>query len=414
MTGGATFYLKPGSSASSSYSALTVYGNETNARSFNVNNGGSVAIAGSNVGSFNLNGGGGISIGGSNGGTINTSNGGAITIGGGNTGNLSASGSSVFVGGGNNANININGTGSASVIGANSGTISVGSGSIYAGSNSGNVSVNGNGSISLNGSNTNQLTLNGSGTVKIAGDTGNININGGSINYTGNKTGNVNANGGAQTTKVSDAGVTTPTAPTTTLPSFTSTFVAPLTALSSQLDSLTANSQVKVSGNSITFDAAPDASHEAVFDIDSSIFTANSTVSFSLNGATTVIINVNVDSCVSTVCAFSFANSINFINPTGYADKVLWNFVNATGITFSNEFGGTVLAVNAAVSNNNPIDGTLVAASYNGNGEIHEYAFTGTLPSSTPVAAPEPGSLALMATGFLGLGIARRKWRSRR
>jgi choice-of-anchor A domain-containing protein len=410
MNGGATFYIKPGPSAASSYSALTVYGNETSGSTFNVNNGGSVTIAGSSRGSFNLNSGGSISIGGGNSGGIQTSNRGAITIGGANSGTLNATSSSVFVGGSNNANVTVNGTGSASVVGANTGVISVGDGSnVYAGSNGGNITVNGNGNIYLNGNNTNQLTVNGTSKVSIAGDTGNININGGSVSYSGSRTGNQNLNGRSQLNQVSNAGVTTPTAPSTTLPGFASNFQAPLSALSSQLNSLTPNSQVKVSGTSIIFDATPSSSATAVFDIKSSLFAPNSTVRFSLNGASTVVVNVNVDGCVTTVCAFTFANSINFQNPTSYAGNVLWNFVNATGITFSNEFGGTVLAVNATVTNSNPIDGTLVANSYNGNGEIHNYGFTGTLPS--PVNAPEPGGLALIGTGFIGLGLAR--WQRR-
>ena len=56
------------------------------------------------------------------------------------------------------------------------------------------------------------------------------------------------------------------------------------------------------------------------------------------------------------------------------------------------------MAPYATVTNNSPIDGTLVAASYSGNGELHDYPFRGT-----PVRAPEPGGLAILGVALAGL-----------
>ena len=90
-------------------------------------------------------------------------------------------------------------------------------------------------------------------------------------------------------------------------------------------------------------------------------------MTINLGGAKSVIINVNVDSCIVQATAHTRSpNSVNFNNPTGYAAHVLWNFVNASSLTFGGEFGGSVLAPLAAVTNNSPIDGTLVAASFAG------------------------------------------------
>jgi hypothetical protein len=134
----------------------------------------------------------------------------------------------------------------------------------------------------------------------------------------------LNLNGGATATKVSSLNLT---APANTLGSFATTFLNPLTALSTQLSGVAANSTATASLGAITFNAAPNSSGVAIFGINTSLFAPNSTVTINLDGATSVIVNVNVDSCVSNNCAFSLPDSVNFGNPTGYAATVLWNFI---------------------------------------------------------------------------------------
>jgi hypothetical protein len=87
------------------------------------------------------------------------------------------------------------------------------------------------------------------------------------------------------------------------------------------------------------------------------------------------------------------------------ANKVIWNFYDATGtVALNTQIGGTVLAVEGKVTNNNQIDGALVANAWTGSGELHEYAFTGTLPSTS---VPEPDSMALLEAGIFGLVMLR-------
>jgi choice-of-anchor A domain-containing protein len=375
LTGGATFDLKPGSAAASSFASLTVYGNATYGGNANVVNGSGVTVAGSNNVNFNLN------------------SGGTAYIGGANTGNLSFSG--------NND--------TAVVGGPNTGTIQLPSGSVYVGGNSGTISTSGNSTIAINGNNSGNLNLNGSSTVSLAGsNSGTISLSGGSVTYTGSR-GNMNLNGGSTATHVGSLSLTQPAS---TASSFATLFQTPLTQLSAQLDKLTPNSATSGTSGAIAFNASPDKTGTAVFDINASLFAPNSTITLNLNSATTVIINVMVGSCVSTSCPISLPNSLNFADPTGYAENVLWNFVNATEITFGTEFGGSVLAPLAAVTNSSPIDGTLVAQSFSGQGEVHEYPFAGTIPGTT-TNAPEPASLTLAATGIAALGAVRRR-RTRR
>jgi choice-of-anchor A domain-containing protein len=366
-----------GGLAASSYGALSVYGNVyAGGATLNIDNGG-VTIAGTNNASLGLN------------------NGGAAYIGGANTGNVSVSGS-----------------GSIGIIGTNTGTLSVSSGSVYVGgagagggsANSGSVTVNGGTTspwIAVNGTNTGNLTMNGGGGSAAVNGNNSGSISGGTLSYTGgSQTGNLN--GGATATQVGSLNLT---APVSTLGSFQSTFLTQLTQLSSQLNTVAANSTAALVSGSVTFNANPNSSGVAVFDINASLFNGASSITLNLDGATSVIINVNVDSCASNVCAFN--PTVNF-NDSSYASVLLWNFVNATNLNFTTEFGGSILAPDAAVTDSSPIDGTVVAASLSTTSELHSHPYTGTFPGG-PVPAPEPASLALFGTGVAGLAAMRRR-----
>ncbi len=379
MTGGASIYINPNNTQASTFSALTVYGNQTSTGTSNINNGGGVTIGGTNAGNFTLNSGGKAYVGGANTGNINAS-GGTIAVGGNNSATLT-SGGSVFINGANSGQVNGQGTGAISINGNNNigGTL---------------------GSVSTNNNN-----------VTVNGNTGNVTMSGGVLTYTGSVNGSLTLNGGATANHVGSVALTPPANPLST--SFASSFQTTLTSLSATLAGLApdghSTATYNAGNNTVTINAVPNALGQAVLALNTSLFHANSTVTINLNGATSVFIDTNVDTCVGANCSFTFGSSLNFNSPTNYAEQVVWNFINATGLTFGTMFGGTVLAPLATVTNSNQIDGTLIAANFTGGGELHSYAFTGTLPAA-PV--PEPAS-SLVFSAALGLLSAVRRRRRR-
>jgi choice-of-anchor A domain-containing protein len=88
VTSGSNFTIKSGL-VTSSFGALSVYGSVTDAGTLNIDNGGSVAIAGSNSATLNLNGGVSAYVGGTNSGNVAVSGGtGSLVIIGSNNGTL--------------------------------------------------------------------------------------------------------------------------------------------------------------------------------------------------------------------------------------------------------------------------------------------------------------------------------------
>ena len=206
------------------------------------------------------------------------------------------------------------------------------------------------------------------------------NINsGGSVNYQISDAASFNFNGGGKAVKQS--------------PAFAiSDFTSPLDALSLQLAQMTANSKFNANDpNQFTFNVRPDATGTAVFNLTTT----------QLMGARNLLFNGTAQTIIINVTGKNYVDTTNF-NADAYLNShIIWNFQDATSLSFQN-WHGTVLAGKAAVTNTSAMEGTLYAKSFAGNGELHDFGFAGNLPPA-PAAVPEPASVALFLAGLIML-----------
>ncbi len=256
----------------------------------------------------------------------------------------------------------------------------------------------------------------------VVGGTKNLNNGSGAI-VGGNVSSGFNLNGAAQTVKVggtisntnvnqntvqSGLGTSDP-AFLTNLNQQKSLLTSSLTDLSATLKGLDANSNVTISGNRATFNATPDASGVAVFNLTAAQLDSIGEVQFNLNGADTAIVNVS---------GAAITLNDNFLGGTSnLGEHVIWNFPDAKTLDLSTAWGGSVLAPGADATTSNYIQGSAVFGNLVQNGEMHMGTYTGSYyPPTTPPGGDTPTpipeeALGLFAVGALGLLYARRRRR---
>ena len=166
-------------------------------------------------------------------------------------------------------------------------------------------------------------------------------------------------------------------------------FAAAKTSFVSQSTALAANAasgSTTLSGSSLTFSGGN--AGQNVFTVSANQLAAASSVQINAPAGATVVINVVGGAAVT------FSNKGVSLSGVTH-NQVLWNMPNVPSLNMSGvSFQGSILAPNTnVVMNNGNFEGTLIAQSYAGNGEGHNFPFSGCLTTAlTAIPKPPPPS----------------------
>ncbi len=278
---------------------------------------------------------------------------------------------------------------------------------VLIGGNSKAINLNAQGSsLDVGGNLEGNYNVGNGQTFTIGGNVTNGGINGqtgATVRVGGTISGNVNANGASiqQNQGIGFNNAATAAAAAAEL----ATLSANLGALSSGLAALVIASNpssITIQGSKATFNAVDNGAGFALFNVDASIFTKTE---FDYNFTTNGPVIINVFDPTQTVLTYG-ANPIGGNNASRNT-QVIWNFVNATRVDFTRMVHGSVIALNALVTNTTPIEGSVAVGSFNQSGEVHLGTYAGFESFLTVV--PEPAIWAQLIAGFGLVGVTMRR-----
>jgi choice-of-anchor A domain-containing protein/MYXO-CTERM domain-containing protein len=129
-----------------------------------------------------------------------------------------------------------------------------------------------------------------------------------------------------------------------------------------------------------------------VFLVDGKDLSVTRRVDIDFPPEATVLVNVNGTEVQMDNVGFRINGVEGGISNDTARQHILWNFFEAEKVTFRRvAVEGTVLAPRAALdTGNNSFEGQVIGASWDGQGEPHNFPFLGTLPPLPPVEPPPP------------------------
>lgn len=174
-----------------------------------------------------------------------------------------------------------------------------------------------------------------------------------------------------------------------------------LTALSNDVSKLKPTGTVVIENSGYTLRGDINADIN-IFNIDSSSLQNLSLDLSSIKSTAHIIIN---DSATTINLSGGYSSF------SGFADRTLFNFTNATSTSLTTYAWGSILAPNSDFSGTGHLEGTLVANSVsakNAWGSQVEIGATGFTAANIS-AVPEPGTYAMLLAGLCVLFLRRRK-----